>query len=148
MLLFFWRFQRIDRVEIWYAGLNLTLLSFCMMFFSFKSSVCLGIAALWILCQRAAPKIVLVIFINVLYWVIFSGFLMVLNICLQDWKCIISMLLDESPSVELSDSDATNLVRLLCASVKKAIGERIVPATDNRKHYYNKAQKVCDVSTF
>ncbi|KAG5044013.1 hypothetical protein JHK87_007928 [Glycine soja] len=60
---------------------------------------------------------------------------------IKDWKCIISMLLDESPSVELSDSDATNLVRLLCASVKKAIGERIVPATDNRKHYYNKAQK-------
>ncbi|KAK7337377.1 hypothetical protein VNO77_17946 [Canavalia gladiata] len=60
---------------------------------------------------------------------------------IKDWKCIISMLLDENPSVELSDSDATNLVRLLCASVKKAVGERIVPATDNRKQYYNKAQK-------
>lgn len=53
------------------------------------------------------------------------------------------MLLDEIPSVELSDSGATNLVRLLCASVKKAVGERIVPATDNRKPYHSKAQKVC-----
>ncbi|KAK7378918.1 hypothetical protein VNO80_04367 [Phaseolus coccineus] len=60
---------------------------------------------------------------------------------IKDWKCIITMLLDENPSVELSDSDATNLVRLLCASVKKAVGERIVPATDNRKQYYSKAQK-------
>ncbi|KAG2406635.1 Sister-chromatid cohesion protein [Vigna angularis] len=60
---------------------------------------------------------------------------------IKDWKCIITMLLDENPSVELSDSDATNLVRLLCASVKKAVGERIVPATDNRKPYYSKAQK-------
>ncbi|KAL2345358.1 hypothetical protein Fmac_006643 [Flemingia macrophylla] len=60
---------------------------------------------------------------------------------IKDWKCIISMLLDENPSVELSDSDATNLVRLLCASVRKAVGERIVPTTDNRKQYYNKAQK-------
>ena len=58
------------------------------------------------------------------------------------------MLLDENPSVELSDSDATNLVRLLCASVKKAVGERIVPATDNRKQYYSKAQKVCVILTF
>ena len=65
--------------------------------------------------------------------------MMTFNICLQDWKCIISMLLDD----ELSDNDATNLVRLLCASVKKAVGERIVPATDNRKQYYTKAQKVC-----
>lgn len=51
---------------------------------------------------------------------------------------MISMLLDEN----LADEDATNLVRLLSASVRKAVGERIVPATDNRKHYYNKAQKV------
>lgn len=55
------------------------------------------------------------------------------------------MLLDENPLIELSDSDATNLVRLLCASVKKAVGERIVPATDNRRQYYTKAQKVCDL---
>lgn len=52
------------------------------------------------------------------------------------------MLLDENPLIELTDEDATNLVRLLGASVKKAVGERIVPATDNRKQYYTKAQKV------
>lgn len=52
------------------------------------------------------------------------------------------MLLDENPLIELTDVDATNLVRLLYASVRKAVGERIVPATDNRKVYYNKAQKV------
>lgn len=44
--------------------------------------------------------------------------------------------------IELTDEDATNLIRLLSASVKKAVGERIVPATDNRKQYYSKAQKV------
>lgn len=44
--------------------------------------------------------------------------------------------------IELTDDDATNLVRLLFASVRKAVGERIVPASDNRKLYYNKAQKV------
>ncbi|CAB4311957.1 unnamed protein product [Prunus armeniaca] len=60
---------------------------------------------------------------------------------MKDWKCIISMLLDENPLIELTDEDATNLVRLLCASVKKAVGERIVPPTDNRKPYYSKAQK-------
>uniref|UniRef100_A0A2P2M8D1 SCD domain-containing protein n=1 Tax=Rhizophora mucronata TaxID=61149 RepID=A0A2P2M8D1_RHIMU len=60
---------------------------------------------------------------------------------MKDWKCIISMLLDENPLIELTDDDATNLVRLLSASVKKAVGERIVPASDNRKQYYNKAQK-------
>ncbi|KAJ8748414.1 hypothetical protein K2173_003051 [Erythroxylum novogranatense] len=60
---------------------------------------------------------------------------------MKDWKCIISMLLDENPMIELTDDDATNLVRLLFASVRKAVGERIVPASDNRKQYYNKAQK-------
>ncbi|KAL2894271.1 Sister-chromatid cohesion protein 3 [Bienertia sinuspersici] len=60
---------------------------------------------------------------------------------MKDWKCIISALLDENPSIELTEIDATNLIRLLCASVKKAVGERIVPATDNRKQYYTKAQK-------
>ncbi|PSS06426.1 Sister-chromatid cohesion protein [Actinidia chinensis var. chinensis] len=60
---------------------------------------------------------------------------------MKDWKCIVSMLLDENPLIELTDEDATNLIRLLSASVKKAVGERIVPATDNRKQYYNKAQK-------
>ncbi|XP_065861246.1 sister-chromatid cohesion protein 3 [Euphorbia lathyris] len=60
---------------------------------------------------------------------------------MKDWKCIISMLLDENPLVDLTDDDATNLVRLLSASVRKAVGERIVPASDNRKHYCSKAQK-------
>ncbi|XP_058083552.1 sister-chromatid cohesion protein 3 [Magnolia sinica] len=60
---------------------------------------------------------------------------------MKDWKCIISMLLDENPMIELTDVDATNLVRLLYQSAKKAVGEKIVPATDNRKQYYNKAQK-------
>ncbi|KAI3425528.1 SCD domain-containing protein [Psidium guajava] len=60
---------------------------------------------------------------------------------MKDWKCIISMLLDENPVIELTDEDGTNLVRLLSASVKKAVGERIVPATDNRKQHHNKAQK-------
>lgn len=55
------------------------------------------------------------------------------------------MLLDGNPLIELTDEDSTNLVRLLGASVKKAVGERIVPATDNRKQYYTKAQKVCDL---
>lgn len=65
----------------------------------------------------------------------------------QDWKCIISMLLDENPVIELTEDDATNLIRLLFASVRKAVGERIVPASDNRKLYYNKAQKVCKSSS-
>ncbi|XP_031122342.1 sister-chromatid cohesion protein 3 [Ipomoea triloba] len=60
---------------------------------------------------------------------------------MKDWKCIISMLLEEDTSIELSDADATNLIRLLSASIKKSVGEKIVPATDNRKQYYSKAQK-------
>ncbi|GLU07467.1 hypothetical protein SLE2022_244240 [Rubroshorea leprosula] len=60
---------------------------------------------------------------------------------MKDWKCIISMLLDQNPLIELTDDDATNLIRLLFASVRKAVGERIVPASDNRKQYYTKAQK-------
>nr|GMD25037.1 sister-chromatid cohesion protein 3 [Ipomoea batatas] len=60
---------------------------------------------------------------------------------MKDWKCIISMLLEEDTSIELSDADATNLIRLLSASIKKSVGEKIVPATDNRKQYYTKAQK-------
>lgn len=52
------------------------------------------------------------------------------------------MLLDENPMIELTDVDATNLVRLLYASARKAVGEKVVPATDNRKQYYTKAQKV------
>ncbi|MCL7023817.1 hypothetical protein MKW94_013499, partial [Papaver nudicaule] len=60
---------------------------------------------------------------------------------MKDWKYIVAMLLDEKPRNDFTDVDATNLVRLLHASAKKAVGERIVPATDNRKQYYNKAQK-------
>ncbi|CAL1403339.1 unnamed protein product [Linum trigynum] len=60
---------------------------------------------------------------------------------MKDWKCIISMLLDENSRIELTDDDATNLVRLLFASVRKAVGERIVPSSDNRKLSYTKAQK-------
>lgn len=52
------------------------------------------------------------------------------------------MLLEDNPSTELDDADATNLIRLLFASVRKAVGERIVPATDNRNPYQTKAQKV------
>ncbi|KAE8692103.1 NPL4-like protein 1 [Hibiscus syriacus] len=51
------------------------------------------------------------------------------------------MLLDENPLIELTDADATNLTSLLFASVRKAVGERIVPASDNRKQYFNKVQK-------
>lgn len=61
---------------------------------------------------------------------------------LQDWKRILSMLLEERLSAELSDVDATNLIRLLFASIRKAVGEKIVPASDNKKQYYTKAQKV------
>lgn len=64
----------------------------------------------------------------------------------KDWKCIIRMLLEDNPSTELDDADATNLIRLLFASVRKAVGERIVPATDNRNPYQTKAQKVGGVS--
>ncbi|MCL7022243.1 hypothetical protein MKW94_022829, partial [Papaver nudicaule] len=60
---------------------------------------------------------------------------------MKDWKYIVSMLLDEEPGKDFMDVDATNLVRLLHASAKKAVGERIVPATHNRKQHYNKAQK-------
>ncbi|KAH0465235.1 hypothetical protein IEQ34_005338 [Dendrobium chrysotoxum] len=60
---------------------------------------------------------------------------------MKDWKCMISMLLDETPAIEVTDVDATNLVRLLNASAKKAVGEKIVPSTDNRKPHYTKAQK-------
>ncbi|XP_073066132.1 sister-chromatid cohesion protein 3-like [Primulina eburnea] len=60
---------------------------------------------------------------------------------MKDWECIIRMLLEDSPSAELDDADATNLIRLLFASIKKAVGERIVPATDNRNPHLTKAQK-------
>ncbi|XP_057838911.2 sister-chromatid cohesion protein 3 isoform X2 [Cryptomeria japonica] len=60
---------------------------------------------------------------------------------MKDWKCIISMLLDDNPRIELTEKDATNLVRVLCASVKKAVGEKIVPTADSRKGSLTKAQK-------
>ncbi|KAF5785128.1 putative armadillo-like helical, stromalin conservative domain, cohesin subunit Scc3/SA [Helianthus annuus] len=60
---------------------------------------------------------------------------------MKDWKRITSMLLDENPSIELTDDDATNLARLFCASVKKAVGEKIVPAADHRKQSHTKAQR-------
>ncbi|WMV58810.1 hypothetical protein MTR67_052195 [Solanum verrucosum] len=44
-------------------------------------------------------------------------------------KRILSMLLEEELSAELSDEDATNLIRLLFASTRKAVLEKIVPAT-------------------
>ncbi|EOY28509.1 Uncharacterized protein TCM_030052 [Theobroma cacao] len=37
---------------------------------------------------------------------------------------VICMLLDENPLVELTEEDATNLIRLLSASVRKAVGEK------------------------
>ncbi|KAL3644830.1 peptidyl-prolyl cis-trans isomerase precursor [Castilleja foliolosa] len=60
---------------------------------------------------------------------------------MKDWKCIIRMLLADKASAELDDVDATDLIRLLFASIRKAVGERIVPATDNRHPHYTKAQK-------
>ena len=58
---------------------------------------------------------------------------------MKDWKCIIFMLLDDNPRIELAEKDATNLVRVLCASMKKAVGEKIVPTADNRKPSLSKA---------
>lgn len=55
------------------------------------------------------------------------------------------MLLDENPSIELTDDDATNLTRLFSASVKKAVGEKIVPAADRRKQNHSKAQRVMEL---
>lgn len=55
---------------------------------------------------------------------------------------MISMLLDETPAIEVTDIDATNLVRLLHASARKAVGEKIVPSIEGRKAHCTKAQKV------
>lgn len=60
---------------------------------------------------------------------------------MKDWKCMISMLLDETPAIEVTDIDATNLVRLLHASARKAVGEKIVPSIEGRKAHCTKAQK-------
>lgn len=53
------------------------------------------------------------------------------------------MLLDQNPRTEtINDEDSTNLIRLLFASVRKAVGEKIIPSVDNRKQYHSKAQRV------
>lgn len=57
---------------------------------------------------------------------------------------MITMLLEDTTSKELNEEDTTILVRVLLASVKKAVGEKIVPSTEQRKtHSLTKAQKVC-----
>ncbi|KAG6398346.1 hypothetical protein SASPL_139804 [Salvia splendens] len=72
---------------------------------------------------------------------------------MKDWKCIIGMLLVDYPSADLDDEDATNLTRLLFASVRKAVGEWISPDADNRNPRHTKAQKKmfenskCDIMT-
>lgn len=60
---------------------------------------------------------------------------------MKDWKSMISMLLDENPKLELTDQDASHLVRVLCASAKKAVGGKIVPSMDSRKATLSKSQK-------
>ncbi|MCO5549119.1 hypothetical protein L7F22_002585 [Adiantum nelumboides] len=60
---------------------------------------------------------------------------------IKDWKSMISMLLDDNPKLELTDQDATHLVRVLSASAKKAVGEKIVPSMESRKVTLSKAQK-------
>eukprot|EP00252_Welwitschia_mirabilis_P020326 TRINITY_DN4955_c0_g2_i1.p1 TRINITY_DN4955_c0_g2~~TRINITY_DN4955_c0_g2_i1.p1 ORF type:complete len:753 (-),score=175.27 TRINITY_DN4955_c0_g2_i1:264-2498(-) len=60
---------------------------------------------------------------------------------MKDWKCIISFLLDDNPRNELTEKDATNLVRILSASVKRAVGEKIVPFVDSKRPSLSKAQK-------
>ncbi|KAG5610127.1 hypothetical protein H5410_021408 [Solanum commersonii] len=57
-------------------------------------------------------------------------------------KRTMSMLLEEELSAELRDDDVANLIRLLFASTRKAVLEKIVPASDNKKKYHTKAQKV------
>lgn len=57
---------------------------------------------------------------------------------------MITMLLEDTTNQELNEEDSTILVRVLLASVKKAVGEKIVPSTEQRKsHSLNRAQKVC-----
>jgi hypothetical protein len=62
--------------------------------------------------------------------------------CLQDWKTITKVLLTERAKDELPESDATNLVRLLNASVKKVHGEKLVKDTDGKAIHVTKAQRV------
>lgn len=57
---------------------------------------------------------------------------------------MITMLLEDTNIRELNEEDTTTLVRVLLASVKKAVGEKIVPTTEHRKtHSLTKSQKVC-----
>ncbi|KAH7366553.1 hypothetical protein KP509_18G084600 [Ceratopteris richardii] len=60
---------------------------------------------------------------------------------IKDWRSMISMLLDDNPKLELTDQDATHLVRVLSASAKKAVGGKIVPSAEPRKVTLSKAQK-------
>lgn len=52
------------------------------------------------------------------------------------------MLIDDNPKLELTDQDASHLVRVLCASAKKAVGGKVVPSAESRKVTLSKAQKV------
>lgn len=58
------------------------------------------------------------------------------------------MLLPDYPSADLDDEDATNLTRLLFASVRKAVGEWISPDTDNRTPPHTKAQMGNTITVF
>lgn len=60
---------------------------------------------------------------------------------IKDWKSMISMLIDDNPKLELTDQDASHLVRVLCASAKKAVGGKVVPSAESRKVTLSKAQK-------
>ncbi|OMO64970.1 stromal antigen [Corchorus olitorius] len=56
---------------------------------------------------------------------------------MKDWKCIFLILLDQ----DLAEEDATNLVRLLSALLRKAVGEKVIPIDDRKQCHKNKAQK-------
>ncbi|XP_024538812.1 sister-chromatid cohesion protein 3 isoform X2 [Selaginella moellendorffii] len=60
---------------------------------------------------------------------------------MQDWKCLISMLLDDSENQELTDVDIASLCRVLGGSAKRSVGEKLVPTIDSRKATLTKAQK-------
>lgn len=61
---------------------------------------------------------------------------------MKDWKCMITMLLEDTTSKELNEEDTTILVRVLLASVKKSAGEKIVPSAEQRKtQTFTKAQR-------
>lgn len=60
---------------------------------------------------------------------------------LQDWKCISRMLLNDQSEDSLSEEDANYLLRILTASVKRAVGERLVPSSDGRKFVATKTMK-------